>query len=106
MAVRIADTDMGEKPRVAPVTKTESAPPHWPLPSRSQEVGKPEAPAGEDAPETYDIAVLVLMPALHPCVADHWDEVGEYDIGTLKLAVTPSLDNSVHRGPSRSLPIS
>jgi hypothetical protein len=82
MAVRIVDTNAGEKQDAAP-----------------------EAAAKEDVPKAYDIAVLIAMPTSHPCVTNHWGELDEYVIGTLELAVTISLDDPTHRVPLRSVSI-
>lgn len=87
MAVRAADTDPSEKQRAGSD-----------LPSRNQgrEVQKSEASTNEVTSETYDVAVLITMPTSHPRVVDHWDELGEYSIGTLKLPVTNTLDGSTY----------
>jgi len=87
MAVRATDTDPSEKQHAGSD-----------LPPRSQgrEVHKPEASINEVTSETYDIAVLITMPTSYPRVAEHWDELGEYSIGTLKLPVTNTLDGSTY----------
>jgi hypothetical protein len=110
MAVRRADTDVGEKRHAASITSTTSTLPstlrtHWPLRSRGREVGILEAPTKEDVPETYDVAVLIVMPTSHPRVVDHLDKLGEYAIGTLKLAATTSPRDPIHREPLRSISI-
>lgn len=83
MAVRVADTDLGEK---------RHAKPDWSSRSQRREVGNKEAPA-----KTYDVAVLITMPTSHSRVVDHWDELGEYAIGTLELSATDTLDHSTRR---------
>jgi len=100
MAVHTADTGLSEKGLAAPVASAASSSPgsprtHWSPHSRGREVDKPKAPAQEDVSATYDVAVLIVMPTSHR-VVDHWDEMGEYDIGTLKLNVTTSPDDSMH----------
>lgn len=100
MAVSTVDTGLGEKGLATPVTSAASSPlgslrMHWSPRGRGREVDKPEAPAQEDVSEIYDVAVLIAMPTSHR-VVDHWDEMGEYDIGTLKLNVTTSPDDSMH----------
>jgi len=79
MAVRAADTNPGEK---------------WTGRSSSSQVDKSEAPANEVTSKTYDVAVLITMPTSRPRVVVHWDELGEYAIGTLKLSAISTLDDS------------
>ena len=100
MAVRTADAGLCEKGLAVPsITNAASSPPgllrtRWSSRSRGREVDKPEAPAQEDVSETYDVAVLIVMPTSHR-VMDHWDELGEYAIGTLRLNITTSPDDSM-----------
>ena len=84
MAVHATDTDLSEK---------QYAGSDWSL--RSQ-VHKPEAPAKEVTSQTYDVAVLITMPTSHSRVVDHWDELGEYAIGTLKLPVIDTNNSTYH----------
>jgi len=82
MAVRAADTDPGEKRHTGS---------DW---SSHSQVDEPEAPANEATSKTYDVAVLITMPTSHPRLVAHWDELGEYAIGTLKLSAISTLDDS------------
>lgn len=97
---------MGEKVHAAPVTKKAPTPPRWSPYGLCQEVDKPKTPAKEGALETYDVAVLIVMPTPHPRVADHRDELGEYTIGTRKFVANTGLDDSMHYEPLRSISIS
>ena len=83
MAVCIVDANAGEKRHAAPEATAED----------------------QDVPKAYDIAVLIAMPTSHPCVTNHWGELGEYVIGTLEFAATISLDDPTHRVPLRSVSI-
>ena len=87
MAVRAADTDPSEKRHAG---SDES------LHSQGREAHNPEAPAKELTPKTYDVAVLITMPTSHPRLVDHWDELGEYAIGTLKLPILNAVDGSTY----------
>lgn len=93
MAVRIADIGVGEKPHGAstpsPIILRKDRSP------RSQGVDEPEAPEKEDLPITYDVAVLITMPAYHPSRVV--DELDEYAIGTLKLLPITSPDDPTSR---------
>lgn len=83
MAVRMASTDPGEKRNTASHRSSRS--PGW-------EADNPEALTSQ----AYDVAVLIKMPTPHPRVKDNWDELDEYAIGSLKLSVTNSPDDSTH----------
>jgi len=87
MAVRAADTDLGEKRHTGS---------DWSSRSQDWEVDKPEAPANEVTSKTYDVAVLITMPTSHPRFVVHWDELGEYAIGTLRLSAISALDDSTY----------
>ena len=88
---------MAENPRVTPVTKTASAPPHRPLHIQRQCIDRPNAFVQDYPSETYDVAVLIALPISHPRDADRLTELGEYAIGMIKLAATTSLEGSVRR---------
>jgi len=75
IAVRVTDTNLGEKQLAQPDRS-----------SRSKH-------RGEAASETYDVAVLIAMPTDQPRIMDRWDELGEYTLGTLKLPAVNILDD-------------
>jgi len=75
IAVRVTDTNLGEKKLV-----------QQDRPSRSRR-------RGEASSETYDVAVLIAMPTPQPRIMERWDELGEYSIGTLKLPAANTLDD-------------
>lgn len=84
------------EPHASLPTNALSTPPnalrkHYSLRSRDGDAEEAEAPIPEDALQTYDVAVLVVMPHAH--AVDHWDELGEYTIGTAKLVVPVSSDD-------------
>ncbi|KAF9651979.1 hypothetical protein BDM02DRAFT_3183978 [Thelephora ganbajun] len=101
-AVRTMNTDLIEQRRATSATNTASDPPstlraYYTMVSHGLEVDKPEAFVKEDLSKSYDVAVLIVMPTPHPCVADHWDGLGGHAIGTIKLATAFSLGDSIYR---------
>lgn len=92
MTVRVADE---EKHTMSTPSTTQWI--NWSPWGRGREVDKPEAPAKVDLPKSYDVAVLITMPSYHPRVGGHWDELGEYSIGTLRLSAIDPLNDSSHR---------
>jgi len=66
---------------------------HYSLRSRDGEVDKSEAPVQDDAFQTYDVALPIVMP--HPRAVDSWGEQGEYAIGITKLVSSVSRDDFI-----------
>lgn len=90
MAVRVASKQRASSASDALSSPSNILRARYPSRSRDIEVDKPEAL--EDDSQTYDAAVLIVMP--HPHAADLWSELGEYSIGTTKLIAPVSWDAS------------
>jgi len=63
----------------------------------NQEQAGSELEESAEVSKTYEVTVLIGMPAVHPRSGGRWDGMGEYTIGTLELTATTPLDNSIHR---------
>jgi len=61
--------------------------------SRGQVIDKAEESTQDDGPRIYDVAVLIVMP--HPHLADRWDKLGEYAIGTTTIVASASPDDLI-----------
>lgn len=66
---------------------------HYSLRSRDGEVDKAETPVQDDALQTYDVALPIVMP--HPRAVDSWGEQGEYAIGITRLVSSVSRDDFI-----------